>query len=217
MFLVQGTRVGYCMPRLIAFGCSFTYGQSMPDCFKGKDIHIPADEPSKFAWPAVLSNMLGVECVNQSKCGASNLEILYRILDFKFKKDDIVVIMWSMPDRDLFFRQIWGPFRQLGVWMSDRLAKKWITSVDEYDYIQRAWIYMHHADLYLKTLNIQYIHYPAHVPKIESLLSNIIIDNLHLNGQVVCDYALDGIHSGIESHKQTAIIIFNILHEHTTS
>ena len=54
------------MPRLIAFGCSNTYGQGLEDC------HIlpnfPGPSPSKTAWPNTLGNLLNCsEVINQSK------------------------------------------------------------------------------------------------------------------------------------------------------
>lgn len=201
------------MARLITFGCSFTYGQSMPDCVEKGNVYNPGPKPSKFAWPNVLSKMLNIECINQSNCGASNLEILYKILDFNFEKDDVIVIMWSLPERDIYFTRLMKSYRKLGAWMTDKIAKKWMLTLDEYDYIQRSWIYMHHADLYLKNLDVKYMHYPAYADKltVESSLKNISINNLYLDGQVNCDLALDNSHPGIESHKQTANNIFNIL------
>lgn len=204
------------MTRLVAFGCSFTYGQSMPICSASSRGSDAESQPSMLAWPAVLAHMMNVECANHSTCGASNLEILYTILNFEFKKSDIVVIMWSLPQRDLFFKR-WGtPFRQLGAWMTDRVAKKWIMSSDEYDYTQRTWMHMHHADLYLKMLDVKYIHYPAVPPRVASSLKNLTISNLYLSGQAHCDTAGDHSHPGINSHKQTAAMIFNILNEHNT-
>ena len=203
------------MARLITFGCSFTYGQGLPDCVNQNNVNFPGPEPSKFAWPNLLSQIMNIECINQSGAGASNLEILYKILDFKFKKDDIVVIMWSLPNRDIYFTRLIKPFKQLGAWKTNKIAKKWMLTLDEYDYIQRSWIYIHHADLYLKNLDVKYIHYPSFPDKlaVNSSLKNISIDNLYLDGQVICDFGLDGGHPGIESHKQTANKIFNILKE----
>ena len=53
------------MSRLITFGDSFTYGHGLVDC------HVPeknwqGPNPSKFAWPQVLGDMLGIEVINKS-------------------------------------------------------------------------------------------------------------------------------------------------------
>ena len=57
--------------RLVTFGCSNTYGSFLPGEM------ITQAKPSKYAWPAVLSNKLGIECVNKGIGGASNKLISY--------------------------------------------------------------------------------------------------------------------------------------------
>ena len=56
--------------RLITFGCSNTYGHGLPDC------HVPPNEagpnPSKVAWPQLLADRRGLECVNLGQPGGSN-------------------------------------------------------------------------------------------------------------------------------------------------
>jgi hypothetical protein len=91
------------MPRLIAFGCSFTYGQGLPECAIGNNDSKVSNTPSELAWPAALGKLLKIETINKGIPGASNLEILYQILNFEFKNNDIVVIMWTLPVRDLYF------------------------------------------------------------------------------------------------------------------
>jgi len=59
--------------RLIAFGCSYTYGAGLEDCFTPPIGHGPI--PSKFAWPQLVANELNMECINMSSSGASNKEI----------------------------------------------------------------------------------------------------------------------------------------------
>lgn len=84
--------------RLVTFGCSFTYGQGLPDCY---NIHTnePGKFPSKSAWPQLLADKLMLECINVSEPGSSNKEILNKLLNFKINDNDIVVTMWSFPDR----------------------------------------------------------------------------------------------------------------------
>jgi hypothetical protein len=197
--------------RLVTFGCSFTFGHSLPDCI---EVEQSWTQSSKYAWPEIVANKLNYYCVNESNCGASNLEILYRILNFKFDKDDTVVIMWTMPPRDILFQKSGQPFKQLGLWLTDKISKKWAVSVNEYDYIQRTWLYIHHAELYFKSLNLDYIHYPY--PKIMTDVKsqiNLEIDNLYLGGVDEQDKAVDGLHPGIKTHNYIADRIFNIINE----
>lgn len=81
------------MNRLVAFGCSFTYGDELPNCASD------TNNPSKHAWPQLAADMLGLECVNQSMSGIGNKHILYNILSFEFDPTDTVAIMWSYFNR----------------------------------------------------------------------------------------------------------------------
>ena len=89
------------MSRLIAFGCSSTFGQGLSDC---DGVYNPKiTQPSKFAWPSVLASLLDLECINMSTPGSSNKRIMYNVKNFKFDKNDVVTILWSMPVRHAIF------------------------------------------------------------------------------------------------------------------
>ena len=81
------------MKRLIAFGCSHTYGESLPDCIDHTPEIVPP--PSKFAWPMVLAGLLNLNCSNMAQCGISNRQISYHILNTDFGKNDLVIILWT--------------------------------------------------------------------------------------------------------------------------
>ena len=91
------------MPRLIACGCSHTYGESLPDCLTTRRIEDPPPPPSQFAWPHVLAETLGIECLNRADGGASNKEISSQMLTTELNKDDIVVFLWTHHNRSCFF------------------------------------------------------------------------------------------------------------------
>ncbi len=84
--------------RLIAFGCSLTYGHGLADCWD-PIAKTPTSKPSSFAWPSVVAKQLKRECINTSFPGASNKEILFKIQNFDFHNDDIVCILWTFPER----------------------------------------------------------------------------------------------------------------------
>ena len=73
--------------RVIAFGCSFTFGHGLPDCFNPPKN--PGKAPSKYAWPSLVANELNVKCINKSLPGSSNKRIWHNIGKFKFKKTKI--------------------------------------------------------------------------------------------------------------------------------
>ena len=92
------------MARLVAFGCSNTYGQALNDCYNKKNKSY-GPQASKFAWPAILAKKLNLEVCNYGIPGASNKQIWNTVLDSKLYDTDIVVILWSHLDRYCFFNE----------------------------------------------------------------------------------------------------------------
>ena len=82
--------------RLITFGDSNTYGQALPDCYWDKPGLIG---PSKFAWPQLLADKLGMECHNAGIPGSSNKLIMHQLMSFPLLPTDTVVVLWSFPER----------------------------------------------------------------------------------------------------------------------
>lgn len=207
------------MSRLVTFGCSYTYGKGLEDCQDWPLLHksMHSYKPSQLGWPNQLSDKLGVGLVNKSYPGSSNLEILYEILQFDFKQDDIVVIMWSHYLRDMLFTRFFKWIflrRRLGAWKNTGVAKKWVEQMSERDYSMRTWIYLQHASLYLNSKGIKYIHYPAAPHELrEYEFPRIHVDNLHMDGIEWIDNALDGSHPGPATHAKLTDKIFNILNE----
>ena len=87
------------MDRLIAFGCSVTYGIALLDCKKDHFNQNPP--PSKYAYPQVMANILNLECHNLAVPGASNVKILDMILNFQFEPNDLIIVQWTFSERDL--------------------------------------------------------------------------------------------------------------------
>ena len=208
------------MPRLVAFGCSFTYGHGLPDCHDGKIGCGP--NPSNFAWPRLLANKLGYTFVNMGKGGSGNTEILWRLLNFNFEVDDVCVIMWSYFPRTDFFR-----YRNDGagtrIEHNHRLLDEEETVFNENNNITNL-LAMSHAAYYLDSLNISsYACIGAYDAMGENpkfgdvdivLHDRIKITNLDLSFSMsshVVDIALDGRHPGIQSHKLIAERLYNNL------
>jgi lysophospholipase L1-like esterase len=108
------------MSRLIAFGCSLTYGHGLADCWDPVSNGY-GPEPSELAWPNLLAKLLDRECVNQGLCGASNKEIWKQIVEFEFLPSDIVFINWSYLDRYTIFFE--NGNRRIGPWMNHVFIK----------------------------------------------------------------------------------------------
>ena len=138
------------MDRLVAFGCSLTQGQYLPDNYK-------TDISSKFSWPQLLSNKLNLECINLGKGGASSKEILYKIINFDFNKNDFAVILWSHNDRDCIISSE-NLVEQLGIWKVDydKLSKFYFeTFYKEINTKIQNHIYYNYCNLYLKNKKIR--------------------------------------------------------------
>ena len=145
------------------FGDSFTYGRGLSDCMSYDR------PPSAQAWPALLGNRLDMPVVNTAYPGASNIEILIKILNFKFKPTDTVVVGWTYIARDMMFKS--SLFRKktfdrkdhdtIGSSRSDENSKVWSALHTDYDLSIRAGLYIDHGMLYLNSLNLKHFHFYA--------------------------------------------------------
>jgi hypothetical protein len=207
------------MQRLIAFGASNTYGQGLEDC------HVPpcdpGPSPSKFAWPSILSQQMGLECKNMSDPGASNAHIIEELLKFKFEPDDIIVVMWTDPYRDILHKNEKETIT-LAHWQQDPSIniKEWVLLHNDYDMSLRSWKTIHHAYVYLKLLGNQFYMLtdnkgtefistkPAWASEIE--FPNIYMSDIRKTYPV----ALDGRHPGFEAHAMLANLIYQNIYDH---
>lgn len=211
------------MSRLITFGCSHTYGHGLEDCLISGNR--PGPEPSKFAWPALLGNMLRLEVVNMSIPGASNLQILHSILRFKFQEEDQVVVLWSHTDRDLIFLEkpqyYNGPlFMPIGSWSKDNdntIVKAWAQVHSRHDMTIRSLYYIHHAEHFFKTLTLKNNHFTADEDLLKFIPAYLKFKNLRNTELWKCitdsDKALDGGHMGPIGHSLIANEIFKVINE----
>lgn len=207
------------MNRLITFGCSHTYGVGLEDCQDRiiNGVKVPCESPSLLSWPNIVANALGLELHNQAWPAASNVEILYNLLNFDFKDSDIVVIMWSHYVRDMVFDglvQVPLLRARLATWSSHSFTRKWIHQMTEEDFAAKSWIYMHHACLHLDSKHVKYVNYPAAPADLDIYpMPGLDIKNLYKDGIPWIDKALDNSHPGIKSHAKIAETIIKVLNE----
>lgn len=205
--------------RLVAFGCSNTYGHGLPDC------HIPPNEhgklPSKQAWPSLLANDLNLELDNQGVPGASNLEILHNILHYDFKNDDLVVIMWSYVGRDMLFGKKnilgWQDIIKIGLWQDTELSHSWRKTHSKEDVATRSWYYLHHASLFLKSKGIKFYNVFSAKEELDKFKPKFIDNSIIYDTKIVTsrprDLALDNIHPGPKTHRLIADRIRKFINE----
>ena len=204
------------MNNIVAFGDSYTFGHGLEDCWvKNGNDYGPGRVCSEHAWPSILAKDLGYNVINHSEPGLSNLAILHSILNTKFSDNSICIIMWSYPFRDMIFGSKYLPTLELfnkkiehthrvthvGNWMRDELSKNWILTHNNTDLIMRTWLHIHHANLYLDSLNVPHYNFfvgyqtiKNHKPDYVKILSkDILVDEF-------LDYALDNDHPGPLTH-----------------
>jgi hypothetical protein len=102
------------MALLHTFGCSITQGFALPDVvrpvpeeefqdlskpFHWTDVHVY--EPSKYAWPQVLADKLGLSVVNHARRGACFQQIARQcaVAASTINPGDTVIVMWTYMSR----------------------------------------------------------------------------------------------------------------------
>ena len=212
--------------RLVAFGCSNTYGEGLPDSWNTGDERRWKGYPSKFAWPQVLAEKMNLECVNLGRSASSNKFISNLIAETDFRQDDTVVVLWTFFSRSCFFQNDNTVKRILPQDIEnvnlERDHRKWVKRYykefyTDQDAIKDGYFRVNFAKLYLDSIGIKNHHYtcftiqPTYGPdSIKPAPKWSCIDFPDIRFQNL-DIALDGKHPGVDSHKQLAIDIYNDL------
>ena len=192
--------------KLVAFGCSNTFGRSLPDDADGY-------VPSKYSWPFLLSKLFDIEILNLGIPGASNKQILYNILNYNFKQNNVVFVLWTYPNRHCIIHSK-NSVEKIGNWLMPFKKSKTFFKMfyTEYDQKITDCFYYNLANLYLQQKKIKHIF----------LIPNNKCINLDINWQLVkflnvffddlktmYPFASDNMHLGTEGHKNFAHTIFN--------
>ena len=213
------------MSRIIAFGCSNTWGEGLPDTWNAGDEGRWRGQPSKFAWPQILADKMNLECVNIGEGGVSNKYIANLIAETEFQQDDIVVVLWTYFSRSCVFAED-GSVRRL---MSQDISNNNISKNDrkwnkiyynkfytDQDAIKDGYFRANFAKLYLDSIGIKNYHYtcfeqqsigPSSI-KPAPKWSCIDFPDIRFTPS---DVALDRLHPGIRSQHQMAMDIYEDL------
>ena len=219
------------MGRIVAFGCSNTYGLGLPDSWE-TDKNIPGKYPSVYAWPSVLAKKLNYRVVNNGVCGCSNKFIYQTILNYKFSKNDICCIMWTHADRywrnDITEEQDnnydWGLRHQkgfIGPWMKTKMAKAYYNLVhSEYDHDVMHMNYMYHLSLHMKKIKNQCVQYHYSIERngmTDKKLNKWARPDIHYCNfsQIKNQYpkAADESHPGLLAHEDIAQLFYERIQE----
>ncbi len=219
------------MKRLLAFGCSNTYGHGLEDCYdNSRGNKSPGLKPSKFAWPEVLADNLGRTCLNLSNPGASMKEVVHKIHTTKYLNDDLIVVMLTPGPRSCIISKgdSHKPFRKWGKWHIEqilgnrtpkptKLDKRWITDFADDSDIWLSYItYINYVYLFFKEKNVKAYYFCY---KIDEGFSQFLEENKEfkkIHQIPICtpslydiqltwnDVALDGAHPGKNAHATFA-------------
>lgn len=143
--------------RLIALGCSHTYGHGLKDCFVPP--HGYDENPSVYAWPNQLARLLDIDYVfNLALPGCSNKYIAHSAVNFKFEPNDLVVALWTYNDRTGIFHSD-NDYRVIAHWDDNKYSRKFMKSYySNYDVSFQNSVYINYLNLYLKEQNTNYFY-----------------------------------------------------------
>jgi hypothetical protein len=196
--------------RIIAFGCSYTYGHGLTDCLE-KDKITQGPFPSKLAFPSLLAKKLNCESVNIGKSGNSNKEIWHNILNFKFQKNDIAVVTWTYFSRFCIIRS--DDIRRINPW-KDEEKLFYMNYSNRHDMILDFYGRLNHISSYLKNIGIQNYNFVIEYPGVEVPSWN----QTNILGKFeMLDKADDSCHPGAFSHSEFSDSIYKIIHLQTNT
>ncbi len=187
--------------RLVAFGCSLTYGHGLADCYQENGREGP--NPSVQAWPSLVGKRLGIPIDNRGIPGGSNKEIWHDVMSSKFKEGDAVAILWTYINRHcLLFPDY---IDRYGPWRGSVRSKKWIEHhFNDYDATLDLLGKVDHVRHYLDKKKIKNFHYFAdHYITKQTIFPEYNKPEKYFIRDVI-DFARDGQHPGAKTQQAFA-------------
>lgn len=195
---------------LVTFGDSCTYGHGLKDCIADDGFN-PGKKPSKFAWPTLLASRLDYDIVNLSRPGASNKEILHKVLDTKLPDNAVVIMGWSFYNRTCIIKK--HSIEQIGNWQNSKASKSFFKHIhDDYDMHLDFYLRANFIKNYLDNLGIENYHW-----RLEETLEK---QKPRWNAVKFLDFdyhkvrkkyplAMDNLHPGEEAHQKLSEVFLN--------
>lgn len=196
------------MNRIIALGCSYTYGHGLSDCIHS-DRTSPGPCPSKLGFPAIVATHLERKLVNLSSPGAGDKHIMHIANNFIFRPSDICLMQWSHGNRYCIIKQ--HKTVDLGVWQDNKPARSYYKFMyDQWDTDTMRDVYIDYINLKLKDIGVKTYNIIPIDTRINQLTINkeITMSDKNLQNFKV-DVALDNSHPGRQSHKLFADYLIN--------
>lgn len=186
------------MPRLVTFGCSFTYGSALEDTYEFKP------GPSIYAWPNIAAKELNFECINKGIPGAGNKEILHYIQHFDFLDDDIVCVLWTYLDRWCVIKE--DSIDNFLARRKDRANQYYYQFLhDKHDLWLDSFTRINFAKLFLDKKSIKNLHFVMHNTILEKVptWSKVNFENMFMDEyRFKHPLGLDDAHPGEAAHQE---------------
>lgn len=186
------------MASIVTFGCSHTVGAGLKDVYINNN---HTGKVSRYAWPNIIANLSDRSLKNNAVNGASNKQIAYSILDYKFNKDDIIYVMWTFADRTCIIDKT---VKLIGPWIdndTNYAYYKYLHTVYDSMIAMQGYILM--TKLYLESKNIKYkfLLY-SNTNFIKNNWFNVDFVNIYFEEYIKYGLANDDHHLGIDAHKE---------------
>jgi hypothetical protein len=188
--------------RIIAFGCSYTYGHGLSDCLIDDNI-TQGPTHSELAYPSVLAKKLNCDYINLGKSGSSNKEIWHDIIDFDFQKEDIAVITWTYFSRFCIIKS--DSIRRINPWKEEEKIY-YMNYSNRHDMILDFYGRVNHIHFYLDSIDIK--NYNFVIEELDNTVPKWNKTNV-LGLFEMIDKANDDCHPGTLSHNKFADKIYN--------
>jgi len=211
------------MNNLVAFGCSYTWGQGLEDCPWG------SANPSKLAWPTKLAEKLNLKAVNYGTPAASNKEILLRLLTSNITKSDTVVFLWTYSHRygifsDDFYENSYRfskidsyAIKRYGPGMDKLTGRFEYSSLlklhTEFDLMADSCLSIQHAVFYLKSLGVTQYHFSVERMNTLSFMKTATPAFIGFNPFQGIDESGDGLHPGPATQQLIADTIYDSINQ----
>jgi hypothetical protein len=195
--------------RLISFGCSFTYGYGLSDCYL-ENLQAGPD-PSKQSYPGLLEKEFNIPSINKGKPGCSNLYITHEILNYQFQEGDFVIVQWTSFLRSTLFLKD----RELliGPWIKEDYCKQYYTLVDNEHLLIETTRNVHHIEMYLLSKRIPFIFITnTKLPPSDKVGWKINTPITSFQKPYL-DLALDNLHPGPKTHNHVANHLSTLIKE----
>jgi len=194
--------------RIVAIGCSMTYGHGLKDCFLPPAM--PGLQPSNLAWPQLLSHALGLDITNLSEPGSSNKRIWHRATTYDFQPGDAAVIMWTYNTRSCVFH---SNQECLNILPPDSSSSKidlnyYKHFYNEYDAVIMDRLFVEHSDFILKSHGTPVIHLAVSRRNSSEIFARVDhIPEYFGDAKYSQSRALDHRHPGHGSHRKFAKVL----------